>query len=65
MSSLQGGGVTCLILQCTHSCYENEMMPQLNSRPKILSTRTKSGTEQLEIYIKIIIKKGSQAAPHA
>ncbi|KAJ1428305.1 hypothetical protein SESBI_09036 [Sesbania bispinosa] len=29
-------GVTCLILRCTHSRYENEMTPQLDSRPRLL-----------------------------
>ncbi|KAG5103982.1 hypothetical protein JHK82_040952 [Glycine max] len=42
-------GVTCLILRCTHSRYENEMTPQLDSRPRLLTTRTNSGTERPEI----------------
>ncbi|KAB2069383.1 hypothetical protein ES319_A08G092600v1, partial [Gossypium barbadense] len=40
-----GEGVTCLVLRCTHSHYENEMTPQLDSRPRLLTTRTNSGTE--------------------
>ena len=57
MPPLRGEGVTCLVLRCTHSRYENEMTPQLDSRPRPLTTRTNSGTERPEIY-----KKGSPAA---
>lgn len=49
MPPLRGEGVTCLILRCTHSRYENEMTPQLDSRPRLLTTRTNSGTERPEI----------------
>jgi len=49
MPPLQGEGVTCLILRCTHSRYENEMTPQLDLRPRLLTTSTNSDTEQLEI----------------
>lgn len=42
-----GEGVTCLVLRCTHSRYENEMTPQpysnRGSRPRLLTTRTNSG----------------------
>ena len=58
MPPLRGGGATCLVLRCTHSRYENEMTPQLDSRPRLLTTRTNSGTERPEIYL-----KGSPAAP--
>ncbi|QCE02900.1 hypothetical protein DEO72_LG8g916 [Vigna unguiculata] len=39
MPPLRGEGVTCLILRCTHSRYENEMTPQLDSRPRLLTTQ--------------------------
>ncbi|TYK06538.1 hypothetical protein E5676_scaffold1572G00180 [Cucumis melo var. makuwa] len=33
-------GRQCLVLRCTHSCYENEMRHQLDSRLRLLRTRT-------------------------
>lgn len=38
MPPLRGEGLTCLVLRCTHSRYENEMTPQLDSRPRLLTT---------------------------
>ncbi|KAL0391398.1 UNVERIFIED_CONTAM: hypothetical protein Slati_4518500 [Sesamum latifolium] len=49
MPPLRGEGATCLVFRCTHSPYENEMRPQLDSRPRLLTTRTNSGTERPEI----------------
>lgn len=45
---LGGEGVTCLILRCTHSRYENEMTPQLDSRPRLLTTRTNSERPEID-----------------
>ena len=55
MPPLRGEGVTCLVLRYTHSRYENEMTPQLDSRPSLLTTRTNSGGRRL-------IEKAAQPA---
>lgn len=60
MPPLRGEGATCLVFRCTHSPYENEMRPQLDSRPRLLTTRTNSGTERPEID-----GKGSPSPPLA